>query len=232
MTLKDIHHNQPLQLILGAGIGVLFGFLLQRGQATNYGVILGQLMLRDFTVIKIMLTAIVTGMVGIFFLNRTGWVRYHIKKGSFGASIIGGLIFGAGMALLGYCPGTNGAAVGQGSLDALLGGVPGLIAGTILYAMIYPLFKSPCAAHGGIWPHDVAGAVQRQPAKSNGRHVHVDHDPVFWPGTGRFLKPLALRGAYWGIFRGTLFKPMGNRSGRWGGLPVVDNRPQMPIIHH
>jgi hypothetical protein len=42
------------------------------------------------------------------------------------------------MALLGYCPGTNSGAVGQGSLDALIGGVPGIIAGTVLYAIIYP----------------------------------------------------------------------------------------------
>jgi hypothetical protein len=138
MKLQEIHNNNRLQLTLGTCIGLVFGFLLQRGQVTKYDAIVGQLLLTDFTVLKVMLTAIVTGMPGIYVLKRLNLVRYHIKDGTLGASIFGGLIFGAGMAILGYCPGTNSGAVGQGSLDALLGGVPGIIAGTVLYALIYP----------------------------------------------------------------------------------------------
>ena len=138
MTLKELHKDKRWQLVLGGGIGLVFGFLLQRSQVTRYDVIMGQLLLRDFTVLKIMLTAIITGMLGIFVLERIGLVQYHIKTGSLGAGTIGGLIFGAGMALLGYCPGTNSGAVGQGSLDSLIGGVPGIIAGTVIYAVMYP----------------------------------------------------------------------------------------------
>jgi hypothetical protein len=140
-TLKEIHENKRLQLLLGGLIGVAFGFLLQRGQVTRYEVIMAQLLLQDFTVLKIILTAVITGMAGVYLLNRAGLVEYNIKAGSAGASAFGGLVFGTGMALLGYCPGTNAGAVGQGSLDALLGGTPGIIAGSVIYGMIYPMLE-------------------------------------------------------------------------------------------
>ncbi|MFP3904908.1 MAG: YeeE/YedE family protein, partial [Armatimonadota bacterium] len=63
--LKKLHENQSSQLLLGFVTGIVFGFLLQKGGVADYNVILDQLLLRDFTVVKIMLTAIVVGMVGI-----------------------------------------------------------------------------------------------------------------------------------------------------------------------
>lgn len=152
MSLQTIHQNRKLQLVLGAAVGIAFGFLLQKGQVTKYDIIVGQLLLRDFTVVKIMLTAIVTGMLGMFFLNRLGLVNYHVKAGSLGAAVPGGLIFGAGMALLGYCPGTNAGAVGQGSLDALSGGLPGIIAGSIFYAILYPRLEKTILTFGEFGP--------------------------------------------------------------------------------
>ena len=126
------------QLVLGLVIGVAFGFLLQKGGATNYDVIVGQLLLTDFTVLKIMLSAVVTGMIGVYFMKNKGWVRLHPKKGSIGKNVIGGLIFGAGFALLGYCPGTIAGAIGNGYLDAALGGVAGILIGAGIFAAHYP----------------------------------------------------------------------------------------------
>jgi len=125
------------QLILGLVMGICFGFLLQRGGVTQHEVIMGQLLLRDWTVLKVMLSAVVTGMVGIYALRIPGLVRLHKKSGSFGSTVIGGLIFGVGFALLGYCPGTLAGAVGQGSMDALFGGALGMLAGTAIYAALY-----------------------------------------------------------------------------------------------
>ncbi len=65
-------------------------------------------------------------------------VALHPKPGSFGSTVIGGLIFGVGFGILGYCPGTVAGAVGQGYLDALLGGVTGIFIGAGLFAAIYP----------------------------------------------------------------------------------------------
>ncbi len=126
------------QLLWGLGIGLLFGFLLQKGGATQYDVIVSQLLLTDFTVLKIMLSAVVTGMLGIYAMKSMGMVKLHPKKGSVGKNVIGGLIFGVGFALLGYCPGTIAGAIGNGFLDAALGGLVGIIIGTGLFAALYP----------------------------------------------------------------------------------------------
>ena len=62
--LTNLHSKNGVQLGFGLVMGVIFGFLLQKGGVTNYDVILGQLLLTDFTVVKIMLSAVVTGTVG------------------------------------------------------------------------------------------------------------------------------------------------------------------------
>jgi hypothetical protein len=136
--LKRLHSQKQAQRIIGLLVGIIFGFLLQKGGVSDYDVIIGQLLLTDFTVLKIMLSAVVVGMMGIHALKGLGCVALHPKSGSIGGSLIGGLIFGVGFAILGYCPGTVAAAVGQGSLDALAGGVVGILIGCGLFAAFYP----------------------------------------------------------------------------------------------
>ncbi|ARO88117.1 YeeE/YedE family protein [Nitrosospira lacus] len=125
--------NGPGQLLLGLIFGIVFGFLLQKGGVAKYEVLLGALLMTDFTVMKIMLTAIAVGMIGIFSLHGLGFVQLHVKPTRYAANIIGGLVFGIGFALLGYCPGTGAAALGQGNYDAIAG-MMGLLAGSYLYA--------------------------------------------------------------------------------------------------
>jgi uncharacterized protein len=129
-------------LIWGFVFGIVFGFLLQKGGVTKYDVIIGQLLLEDFTVIKIMLSAVVTGMIGIHLMQHLGWIQLNPKAGSWGKNAIGGLIFGLGFALLGYCPGTIAGAIGNGYLDALVGGLAGIILGSGLLAASYPKLKN------------------------------------------------------------------------------------------
>ena len=121
------------KLMAGAVFGLAFGFLLQKGGVGKFNVLIGQLLLQDWTVAKIMLTAIVVGMIGVFTLHHFAKVNLHIKPTRIGSNIIGGLLFGAGFALIGYCPGTAAAALGQGSWDALFG-MAGLIAGSWIFA--------------------------------------------------------------------------------------------------
>ncbi len=121
------------KLLAGVVFGLVFGFLLQKGGVGKFNVLIGQLLLQDFTVAKVMLTAIVVGMIGIFTLHHFAKVNLHIKPTRIGANIIGGLVFGAGFALAGYCPGTAAAALGQGSWDALFG-MAGLVAGSWIFA--------------------------------------------------------------------------------------------------
>jgi hypothetical protein len=145
--LKTLGHKK-IQLAIGLAIGVLFGFLLQKGGVTDYDVIIGQLLLTDFTVLKVMLSAVVTGTLGVHLLRSLGLVRLHPKPGSLGTSVGGGLIFGVGFAVLGYCPGTVTGAVGQGFLDALFGGVAGTLLGTGLFAAVYPKLQKPILSKG------------------------------------------------------------------------------------
>ncbi len=129
------------ELTWGLLFGVVFGFLLHKGGATSYDVILGQLLLADFTVLKIMLSAVVVGAIGIHLLQGWGRVNLSPKGGSWGKNAVGGLIFGVGFAVLGYCPGTIAGAIGNGRLDALVGGLPGIILGSWLFAVAYPRAK-------------------------------------------------------------------------------------------
>jgi len=138
MTLETLRKNARAQIVLGLLIGIGFGFFLQKGGVTDYNVIMGQLLLTDFTVVKVMLSAVIVGMLGFYLLRGKEAVRIHCKNVTLGSVVIGGLIFGAGFAVLGYCPGTVAGAVGQGSLDALFGGMVGLTVGAGLFARIYP----------------------------------------------------------------------------------------------
>ncbi len=137
MVFDTVRSNSRAQILLGLASGIVFGFLLQKGGVTEYGVILGQLLLTDFTVVKIMLSAIIVGMIGVFALKQAGLVRLHTRTGSVGATVVGGLIFGAGFAVLGYCPGTAAGAFGSGALDAAIGMI-GIAIGAGVFARLYP----------------------------------------------------------------------------------------------
>lgn len=138
-TIAAMGDRRPL--LFGLIFGILFGFLLHKGGATKYDIILGQLLLYDFTVLKIMLSAVVVGMIGIYSMKSLGWIELSIKSGSMGMNIIGGLIFGVGFAILGYCPGTIAGAVGNGYMDAIVGGIAGIVLGTWIFALMYPKLK-------------------------------------------------------------------------------------------
>lgn len=129
------------KLIQGLVIGILFGFFLQKGGVTQYDVLMGQLRLTDFTVIKVIFTSIIVSMLGVSYLYPKGMVPVKTKGGSIKNAVIGGLLFGIGFGLLGFCPGTIAGAVGNGSIDALTGGFIGIVLGTVIYAMMHGKLK-------------------------------------------------------------------------------------------
>lgn len=96
---------------------------------------------KDFTILKVMLSAILVGMVGIYFFLGIGLGKLSIKTTLLGANIIGGLIFGLGWGMLGYCPGTAVGATGEGRLDAFWGGVLGMLVGAGIFAEVYTFIK-------------------------------------------------------------------------------------------
>jgi len=145
--LTKLHGKTVIQLILGFIFGLFFGLFLQKGGVTKYDVIIGQLLLKDFTVLKVMISAMLTGMIGIYAMKAFGWVKLHPKPGSAGMSILGGLMFGAGFATLGYCPGTMAGALGNGYLDAVAG-IAGMLIGAGIFAALFPGIRRSILSKG------------------------------------------------------------------------------------
>lgn len=117
--------------------GFIFGSILQYASLNKYNVISGMATLENLTVAKAMAVAIGLGAILLNIEMTTGLATYHVKPLLLGGIIIGGLIFGTGMAILGYCPGTLAISLGEGSLDALSGIAGGLLAG-FLYTVLVP----------------------------------------------------------------------------------------------
>jgi uncharacterized protein len=134
MAKNGVTRGSSKQLLLGLIFGVVFGFLLQKGGVAKFEILVGVLLLQDFTVIQVMLSAVIVGMAGILTMHHFGIVKLHLKKTRYGANTIGGLIFGVGFGLSAYCPGTAAAALGQGNYDALAV-MAGLVAGSYLFAL-------------------------------------------------------------------------------------------------
>lgn len=135
-------------LVLGLLAGIVFGFALQRAGFSRCFLVHRGLWLKDFTMLKVMLTAIVVGMVGVHLLGAIApdLVHFKVKTLYLWGVLMGGLIFGVGIALGGYCPGTAvvgfGAGVGEG-LAAVLGGLTGALAFIFAYPALKPLFVEP-----------------------------------------------------------------------------------------
>ena len=121
---------------LALSLGIVFGVLLHRGGVANYNVIVNQFRFKDFTVLKVMFTAIIVGGIGVLLLKNTGHAQYHIKPANMLGVALGATLFGVGMVLYGYCPGTGVAAMATGSLHAMVG-FAGMLVGGVLYALSF-----------------------------------------------------------------------------------------------
>ncbi|MGD9921534.1 MAG: YeeE/YedE thiosulfate transporter family protein [Pseudorhodoplanes sp.] len=118
-------------ILIGLLMGAVFGIALEKSRVFEPGVIVGQMQLRNFIMLKVFLTAVATGAVVLAVLNGFGLVKLAPKATLYGADIVGGLILGMGIALAGACPGTVMAQIGAGYRDAivtLIGGIGGAVA--------------------------------------------------------------------------------------------------------
>ena len=148
-----------MQLIYGLVTGILFGFLMQKGRVLRYDKQVGALRLIDMTIFKFMLSAIAVGMVGIYLCHDLGLLKLSVKATHVGALVLGGLLFGVGWGLLGYCPGTQAGALGEGRWDAGFG-ILGSLVGGAAYAEVYPWMKQtvlPWGDYGKITLPQVLG---------------------------------------------------------------------------
>jgi hypothetical protein len=132
-------------ILIGLAMGAVFGFALEKSRVFEPGVIVGQMQLRNFLMLKIFLTAVATGLVILAVLHGFGFTKLFPKPTLYGADIIGGLLLGAGIALAGGCPGTIAAQIGAGYRDAwftLAGGLLGAVAFTYLEPALNPVLLS------------------------------------------------------------------------------------------
>jgi uncharacterized protein len=147
---------------LAIPFGMTFGVLLHRGGVADYNVIVNQFRFRDFTVLKVMLSAILVGGLGVWALHGMGCAQYQVKPANLLGVGLGAALFGIGMVLYVYCPGTGVAAIATGSLHALAG-FGGMLVGAVLYALSYPWVEThiqTVAARGKVRLPDVTGVPE------------------------------------------------------------------------
>jgi hypothetical protein len=136
----DVADGTQFSLVGALGVGIAFGWCLERAGLGSAPKLMGQFTLRDMTVLKVMFSAIVTAMLGLFWLSWLDVVdlsRVAVPPTFVGPQIAGGMVFGAGMALAGLCPGTSCVAAATGRLDGLTVAV-GFFAGVLGTGLAVP----------------------------------------------------------------------------------------------
>ena len=131
---------ESTSLVAALGIGVGFGWCLERAGLGNARKLVGQFYLTDLTVFKVMFTAIVTAMLGVFWLGRLGVLdvaRVYVPETYLVPQLVGGLVFGAGFAMAGLCPGTSCVAAATGGLDGMAV-VVGFFSGVLGAGVVVP----------------------------------------------------------------------------------------------
>lgn len=135
-------------MIVALAIGIAFGFTLERAGLGNARKLAGQFYFTDFTVFKVMFSAILTAMLGAFWLDRLGILdlgRVYVPETFLAPQLIGGLLFGAGFVIAGLCPGTScvAAATGRGDgLATVLGMFTGVLITGLAFAPLQRFYES------------------------------------------------------------------------------------------
>lgn len=119
-------------------LGIFFGFSLNKAGLTKYHKIVNVFRLTDMAVLQFMMTALVVAMAGLYTLRALGLITFPSVPATYiVGNLVGGLIFGVGMALSGYCPGTGVAGAGEGKLDYLIPGLLGFLTGAVIFGLTY-----------------------------------------------------------------------------------------------
>ncbi|MEP1095464.1 MAG: YeeE/YedE thiosulfate transporter family protein [Cyclobacteriaceae bacterium] len=135
--------GEEASLVFALVTGIAFGFFLERAGLGSAKKLSAQFYFKDLTVFKMMFTAIVTAMLGVYWLNWAGLLHaemIYLTPTFVWPQIIGGLVFGVGFIVGGYCPGTSCVASSTGSLDGLVN-VIGLFTGILLFGELYPFLE-------------------------------------------------------------------------------------------
>ena len=137
------YFNDEVSLIVAFIIGIGFGFFLERGGFGSGRLLAAQFYFTDMRVFKVMFTAIVTAMIGVFYLSWIGWLDISLIY--YGntyllAQSLGGLILGIGFVIGGYCPGTSAVSISTGRVDGIFYGLGGFF-GIFIFGEAYPMIS-------------------------------------------------------------------------------------------
>jgi uncharacterized protein len=132
--------NDEVSLIIAFVVGIGFGFFLERAGFGSSRKLAAQFYFTDMSVLKVMFSAIVTAMIGIFYLSWIGFMDLslvYLNPTYIVPQILGGLILGIGFVVGGYCPGTSACGASTGRIDAMVYLV-GIFSGIFIFGEIFP----------------------------------------------------------------------------------------------
>lgn len=136
--------SPDFSLVVAFIIGIGFGFALERGGFGNSRILASQFYFTDMRVLKVMFSAIVTAMLGVFFFVAFGWLDLSLvyyTETNLIPQLVGGLILGVGFVVGGYCPGTSCVSAVTGRIDGVVY-LLGVMAGIFVFAELFPLLEN------------------------------------------------------------------------------------------
>ncbi|MDZ7317482.1 MAG: YeeE/YedE family protein [candidate division KSB1 bacterium] len=135
--------NDEVSLIVAVLIGIGFGFFLERAGFGSARKLAAQFYFTDMTVLKVMFTAIVTAMIGLYYLSVFGVVDLslvYLTPTYLLPQVVGGLLLGFGFVIGGYCPGTSCVAAATGKYDGWVY-LLGMFLGILVFGELFPLVE-------------------------------------------------------------------------------------------
>ena len=140
--LENVIHQGHGSVALVFLIGVIFGGIIQYTRVDKFEKIAGFAMLKDTIVPKMLFLTVGLTSIALYFLIKDGGAHYHIKPLIYQGLIIGGILFGASMAILGKCPGTGPISIAEGRIDVMVAAVGGLM-GALVFTLFFDDFFKP-----------------------------------------------------------------------------------------
>ncbi|MCA0406893.1 MAG: YeeE/YedE family protein [Proteobacteria bacterium] len=134
-------------MLLGLSMGAVFGMALEKGRVCEGGVILCQMQMSRHTMLKMFLSAVITGLIVLSVMVGFGFAKLSPKATLFAADVVGGAILGVGIVIAGACPGTVLAQIGTGYKDAIFTFIGGLF-GALLFTYLEPNLLKPVLTSG------------------------------------------------------------------------------------
>ncbi|KAA3607288.1 MAG: hypothetical protein DWQ01_16475 [Planctomycetota bacterium] len=223
--------NLELSLLVSLGIGFGFGFMLEKSGFGSSKILAGIFYLKDWRVLKVMFTAIVTAMIGLFGLQGLGWValdQLAYRSTFLWPQIVGGLILGVGFVTAGYCPGTAVVGTVSGKLDglfALFGVMTGILIFEEAFGVLAPFYQSGAMGEVSLfeWMGLPAAVVVGMVLLMAGGAFTL----VRWLEAGgqKPLLPRRFLGGLTSMAAGALLVAVAHAAGPGEGAPVVSETP-------